>query len=509
MAKKIMIQGTSSGAGKSIVCTALCKIFTEDGHDVSPFKSQNMALNSFVTEEGLEMGRAQVVQAQACGKIPRVEMNPVLLKPAGNNISQLIVMGKIYDNLDSFSFKKIKPDLKPEIMKAYNLLSEDSDIIVIEGAGSPAEINMNENDIANMGMAKMADSPVILVADIDRGGVFASIYGTVMLLSEEDRARIKGIIINKFRGRAELLQDGIDKIEKLTGKPVLGIIPYTNINLEDEDSLTEKYNIIKNYDKAVNIEIVRLPHLSNATDFDVFRYMNGVNVRYVGLDENFNNPDLIIIPGTKNTVQDLAALKQGRLYNRIYELNRKHDVPVIGICGGYQILGKTIYDPLAVESEIDEISGLGLLSHETTFECEKVTTQVKAQIRTTFSDMSIFKGTEKYILNGYELHCGRTQIDEAQDCLFTEIIERLGAEHAEADGAVNKDQNVMGTYLHGVFDNIEFTNKLISNIKLKKGMILDNEDEFDYDEFKENEFKKLEKHFRDNLDMKKIYDIIG
>ncbi|MGB5823458.1 MAG: cobyric acid synthase, partial [Proteocatella sp.] len=440
---------------------------------------------------------------------PRVEMNPVLLKPAGNNISQVILMGKIYGNLDSFAFKKIKLDLKPEIMKAYNLLSKDSDIIVIEGAGSPAEININEDDIANMGMAKMVDAPVILVADIDRGGVFASIYGTVMLLSEEDRSRIKGIVINKFRGRVELLQDGIDKIEKLTGKPVLGVIPYTNINLEDEDSLTEKYNTIKTHDKAVNVEIIRLPHLSNATDFDVFRYMNGVNVRYVGLDENFNNPDLIIIPGTKNTVQDLVAFKQGHLYNQLYELNRKFNVPVIGICGGYQMLGKTIYDPMFVESSTAEVSGLGLLSHETTFESEKVTTQVKAQIGTDFIDSSIFDGTKDLILDGYELHCGRTKIDETKDTLFTEIKERLGSEHKEADGVVNKEQNVMGTYLHGIFDNIDFTNKLISNIKLKKGISLENQEIFNYDEFKNNEFKKLEKHFRENLDMSKIYEIIG
>ena len=237
MAKNLMVQGTSSGAGKSIVATALCRILTQDGYSVAPFKSQNMALNSFVTDKGLEMGRAQVVQAEACNKIPRVEMNPLLLKPAGNNISQIIYMGRIYDNLESSEFKKIKPDLIPGIKDAYDTLASENDIIIIEGAGSPAEINMNENDIANMGMADLADSPVILVADIDRGGVFASIYGTIMLLKEEHRERIKGIIINKFRGRAELLEDGILKIEQLTGKPVLGIIPYINIELEDEDSI--------------------------------------------------------------------------------------------------------------------------------------------------------------------------------------------------------------------------------------------------------------------------------
>lgn len=505
MAKKIMIQGTSSGAGKSIVCTALCKIFTEDGYDVVPFKSQNMALNSFVTEEGLEMGRAQVVQAEACNKKPMVEMNPLLLKPAGNNVSQIILMGKIYDNLDSFSFKKIKTNLKPVILDAYNKLANSSDIVVIEGAGSPAEININEDDIANMGTAKMVDAPVLLVADIDRGGVFASIYGTIMLLEEEERVRIKGIIINKFRGRVELLKDGIDKIEKLTNTPVLGVIPHININLEDEDSLTEKYNETFSIENSVNIEIVRLPHISNATDFEILRHIDKVNIRYVNIDETFNNPDLIIIPGTKNTIGDMLELKRGKLYKQIYELNRKRNVPVIGICGGYQMLGKTIKDPLGVENSVEEISGLGLLAHETVFEPEKVTTQTEATICTKFNESSVFYGLDNMKIKGYELHCGITNIDTSKDFVFSKINNGRGNDIL--DGSVNLEQNVLGTYLHGIFDNEEFTKKIINNIKQIKG--IDEEDQiFDYKTFKDNEYSKLEKHFRENLDLEKIYSIM-
>lgn len=506
MAKKIMIQGTSSGAGKSIVCTALCKIFTEDGNKVVPFKSQNMALNSFVTENGLEMGRAQVVQAEACNKKPQVEMNPLLLKPAGNNVSQIILMGKIYDNLDSFSFKKIKADLKPVIMQAYRSLEKENDIVVIEGAGSPAEININEDDIANMGTAKMVDAPVILVADIDRGGVFASIYGTIMLLEEEERARIKGIVINKFRGKLELLQDGIDKIEALTGKPVLGVIPYININLEDEDSLTEKYNDLISEESTVNIEIVRLPHISNATDFEILRHIDKVNIRYVNLDEGFKNPDLIIIPGTKNTIEDLLELKKGKLHKQIYELNRKRNVPVVGICGGYQMLGKIIKDPLGVETSIEEISGLGLLSHETIFEAEKVTMQTSVEVKAQFRRNSIFAGIENMQLKGYELHCGITNLDLEKDTVFAKSIS-LG-EVEKIDGAINLEQNVLGTYLHGIFDNEEFTKTIITNIKLQKGINVVEDADFNYEKFKKLEYDKLEKHFRKHLDMNKIYNML-
>ena len=508
MAKNLMVQGTSSGAGKSIVATALCRILTQDGYSVAPFKSQNMALNSFVTDKGLEMGRAQVVQAEACNKIPRVEMNPLLLKPAGNNISQIIYMGRIYDNLESSEFKKIKPDLIPGIKDAYDTLASENDIVIIEGAGSPAEINMNENDIANMGMADLADSPVILVADIDRGGVFASIYGTIMLLKEEHRERIKGIIINKFRGRAELLEDGILKIEQLTGKPVLGIIPYINIELEDEDSITEKQHKMKSDKSSIHIEIVRLNHISNATDFDIFRRYDDVTVRYTDLDSEFTNPDLIIIPGTKNTVEDLVSFKKSKLYNQLYELNRKKGIPIIGICGGFQMLGLNISDPLGVESDIKEISGLGLLAHDTIFESEKETVQSKAIIKSVFSEDSIFYGLEDMEICGYELHCGKTNIDHQKDIVFSETFEKLGKKHVQIDGIINSENNVMGSYLHGIFDNTKFTETILNNLRNKKGIPEPSSSNFDLQEFKKNEYDKLEEHFRKYLNLNRIYEII-
>lgn len=507
MAKNLMIQGTSSGAGKSIVTTALCRILTKDGYNVSPFKSQNMALNSFVTDQGLEMGRAQVVQAEACNKLPRVEMNPLLLKPAGNNISQIIFMGKIYDNLESTGFKKIKSSLIPGIKEAYDILASENEVILIEGAGSPAEINMNENDIANMGMANLVDAPVILVADIDRGGVFASIYGTIMLLKEEERARIKGIIINKFRGKVELLDEGIRKIEQLTQKPVIGVIPYINIELEDEDSITEKHNHINN-ENHLDIEIVKLNHMSNSTDFDIFRRYQDVNVRYVDIDSEFSNPDLIIIPGTKNTVEDLISFKKSKLYPQLYELNRKKGIPVIGICGGYQILGKNIFDPLGVESDIKEISGLGLLSHDTVFEKDKITVQTKAKIKANFDENSIFYGAENLEISGYELHCGITNVDTKKDIIFSEVFEKLGRSHNEIDGMINTENNIMGSYIHAIFDNIEFTETILSNMRIKKGFSKSEFDTFDINKFKENEYDKLENHFRKYLNINKIYEIM-
>lgn len=508
MAKNVMIQGTSSGAGKSIVATALCRILTQDGYNVAPFKSQNMALNSFVTDKGLEMGRAQVVQAEACDKIPRVEMNPLLLKPAGNNVSQVIFMGSIYGTMESSEFKKIKSELIPGIKNAYESLSSENDIIIIEGAGSPAEINMNENDIANMGMADLADAPVILVADIDRGGVFASIYGTVMLLKEEHRERIKGIIINKFRGRAELLEDGIQKIENLTGKPVIGVIPYINIELEDEDSITEKQQKMIYNKNSINIEIVRLNHISNSTDFDIFRRYDDVTVRYVDLDSEFSDPDLIIIPGTKNTVEDLVSLKKSRLYNQLYEMNIKKGIPIVGICGGFQMLGRNISDPMGVESDLTEISGLGLLSHDTVFEMEKETVQTKAIIKARFNENSIFYGLENKEVFGYELHCGRTNINQDKDTIFSETFEKLGKNHVQADGIINSEKNVMGTYLHGIFDNIEFTETILNNLRVKKGISAHEISSFDLKEFKKKEYDKLEEHFRKHLKLDKIYEII-
>ncbi|MDO5096347.1 MAG: cobyric acid synthase [Peptostreptococcaceae bacterium] len=508
MTKKVMIQGTSSGAGKSIVATALCRVFTSDGHRVAPFKPQNMALNSFVTAEGLEMGRAQVVQAEASGKLPTVHMNPILLKPTGNNLSQVIVHGKIWENMDSLTYKTKKMSLLPKIQESYDTLAKDNDVIVIEGAGSPAELNMMENDISNMASAELLDAPVILVADIDRGGVFASIYGTIMLQDEKSRDRIQGIIINKFKGRKELLQPGIEQIEKLTGKKVLGVMPYTAINLEDEDSITEKTHWQGSPDNNINIEVVKYPHLSNSTDFEVLRHMSGVNIRFVELHENFTNPDLIILPGTKNTVSDLKSLKASNLIHQLYDLNKNKNVPVMGICGGFQMLGKQIKDPHHLEDFLDEIDCLGLLNHTTTFEHGKVTTQAKAKIQNlTVDEQSPFFSMSNMEISGYEVHSGKTEADPEKDILFTRVVEVLGEKQDHPDGIVNATGSVMGTYFHGVFDNFEFTNTLINNLRKKKGLAV-NENSFNYQEFKEKEFAKLEALFRENVDVESIYRIL-
>lgn len=508
MTKKIMVQGTSSGAGKSMIAAALCRVFTSDGHQTAPFKPQNMALNSFVTSEGLEMGRGQVVQAGACKILPTVHMNPILLKPTGNGVSQVIVQGEVIGNMDSNSYKSYKLSLKPKIQESYNILAKEREIIVIEGAGSPAELNMMENDISNMASAEMLDAPVVLVADIDRGGVFASIYGTIMLQKPENKERIQGIIINKFKGNNSLLQDGIDKIQKLTGIPVLGIVPYTKINLEDEDSITEKTHWQQNEDTAVNIEIVGLPHLSNATDFEVLRHIEGVKIRFVELDENFSNPDLIILPGTKNTVMDLVELKNSGLYSQILDLNKHKNTPIIGICGGFQMLGKAIEDPQHLEANLDRIEGLGLLHHTTVFEHGKITTQSKGTIdHLNVPSQSIFFELSNMPISGYELHSGRTELDLSKDQNFACVTQVLGKENIHQDGAINSEGSVMGTYFHGIFDNTKFTNCIIKNLKKSKGLGF-TEELFDYEAFKEKEYEKLEKIFRENVDIEKIYSIL-
>jgi adenosylcobyric acid synthase len=355
MAKNIMVQGTASSVGKSIITAALCRIFLQDGYTVAPFKSQNMALNSFVTTEGHEIGRAQVVQAEACKIEPSVLMNPILLKPTTDEDAQIIIKGKVFKNMSAEEYQKLKPDIKSIVMEAYSSLSRKYNIIVIEGAGSPAELNLRANDFVNMGMAEMADAPVILVADIDKGGVFASIVGTIILLAEEEKARVKGIIINKFRGDIKLLKPGIDTLENIIQIPVIGVIPYMKINLEDEDSVTERF-ATKEYDNEIIIDVVKLPRISNFSDFDAFNIYDDVSVNYVENAQEINSPDIIILPGTKNTIDDMAFIRETGIEKKILEHYKKGKT-VIGICGGYQMLGSVIEDPSGVESSVKAIGG--------------------------------------------------------------------------------------------------------------------------------------------------------
>ena len=343
MAYNIMVQGTMSNAGKSLLCAALCRIFRQDGLRAAPFKSQNMALNSFITASGGEMGRAQVVQAEAAGIAPDVRMNPILLKPTTDVGSQVIVNGQVLGNMRAMEYYRRKRELLPAVLEAYNSLAAEYDVLVIEGAGSPAEINLKQDDFVNMGLAKLVDAPVLLVGDIDRGGVFAQLYGTVALLEEDERARIKGLIVNKFRGDASILEPGLRQLEALCGIPVAGVVPYTNVDIDDEDSLSERFTK-KTARKLLDLAVIRLPRISNFTDFSPFERFDGVSLRYVDRVSELGAPDMILLPGTKSTIADLQWLRQSGLEAAILKEAARGTL-IFGVCGGYQMLGQSVSDP--------------------------------------------------------------------------------------------------------------------------------------------------------------------
>lgn len=505
--KNIMLLGTGSNVGKSIIAAGLCRIFYQDGYSVSPFKSQNMALNSYITKDGKEMGRAQVVQAEAANIEPESFMNPILLKPTTDRKSQVIVNGKVYKNMDAREYFAYKHNLKKDIMEAYNHIRENFDICVLEGAGSPAEINLKEDDIVNTGMAEMADSPVLLVADIDRGGVFAAIYGTVMLLEENERKRIKGVIINKFRGDKSLLTSGIEMIEKLTDIPLLGVVPFVPLGIEEEDSLgIDKYNEKK--EGKIRISVIKLKHISNFTDIDALSHYNDVSLKYVTKSSELGNEDIIIIPGSKNTVEDMKDLIEKNIGREIVRIAKK-GTPVFGICGGFQMLGQKIMDPEKIESDLKEISGLGLLDIETVMKSDKTTTQYKNTVKNV---SGILTGTEGMEIKGYEIHQGYSypvnekneENNNSENILKNDTGCLFGDENLK--GTV-KD-NVAGTYIHGIFDNSEFTNHFLNEVRKFKG--LDRIDEnFSYSDYKNREYDKLAEVLRENIDIKKIYEIMG
>ena len=501
MAWKIMIQGTMSNAGKSLLCAGLCRIFKQDGYKVAPFKSQNMALNSFITDKGLEMGRAQVVQAEAAGIEPEVSMNPILLKPTNDVGSQVIVNGEVLGNMSARDYFKYKKELIPDVMKAFHKLEENYDIIVIEGAGSPAEINLKENDIVNMGLAKMVDAPVLLVGDIDRGGVFAQLLGTLLLLEEDEKERVKGLIINKFRGDKTILDPGIEMLEEKGNVPVIGVTPYLHVEIEDEDSLTERFTSKKS-GGLLDIAVIRTPRISNFTDFMALENIPEVSLRYVKNVSEFGTPDMIILPGTKNTMGDLKWIRESGLEACILKASAS-GTPVWGICGGYQMLGTKIKDPDGVECGIEEIAGMSLIDLETIFEDEKVTSQVSAKIEFDVEN-SILSGIKGTNIKGYEIHCGRS-INETG---AIKILEKHGELADYKEGSINIKGNVFGTYIHGIFDSMEFTKKILSNIRKARGLESKQEEFSTYEEFKENEYKKLAAHVRAHVDTKKIYEIM-
>ena len=495
-AKPIMIQGTGSGVGKSILVAALCRIFKRDGWRVAPFKAQNMALNSYVTAKGKEMGRAQVVQAEAAKLEPEVEMNPILIKPSSDTKAQVIVLGKPIGNFGAMQYHQFKPRFLKIVEKSYQKLAKNFDIIVIEGAGSPAEINLREGDIVNMRIAQMAKSPVILVGDIDKGGVFAWIWGTVDLLSPKDRKRVKGIIINKFRGDKDILSPGLEFLEKKINCPVLGVIPYfKDIKIQEEDSLSIED---KNFSKKgkIKIEVIYLPHISNFTDFDYLKEEREVSLKFTGRGESLDNPDVVIIPGSKNTIGDLFYLKEKGYAKKIVNLAKKGKI-VVGICGGFQMLGKKIEDPYYVETHKGKIKGLNLLDISTTIEKRKVTHQVKA------TPLKVFNPHQ--VLTGYEIHMGRTILGEGVSPLF-KITRRSQQKVEILDGATNKEESIFGTYIHGIFDNDEFRTEFINLIRKRKGLpLLKNTNRCIN---REQEYEKLANLVETNLNKDLIYKIL-
>ena len=547
-ARSIMVQGTMSNAGKSFLVAGLCRIFKQAGFSVAPFKSQNMALNSFVTNEGLEMGRAQVMQAEAAGVEPSVLMNPILLKPNSDTGSQVIVNGEVLGDMAAKEYFAFKKNLVPHIMKAYNQLASENQVIVLEGAGSPAEINLKENDIVNMGMAAMADSPVILVADIDRGGVFAQILGTIELLTPEERKRVKGFVINKFRGDKSILDSGISMLEEKTGIPCVGTLPYMKIQLDDEDSLSTNLHTLRQFrdeKDEIQLAIVRLPHISNFTDFIPLQNLPNVNLYYASQAKDLGCPDCIIIPGTKNTPEDLEWLKKSGLAELI-QAQAKKGTPIVGICGGFQMLGEKLRDEESASGEEGRgsgfVSGLSLLPVSTVFSSQKIRTRVSGKVlgEKLAAEKSIFSPLANLLLSGYEIHMGQTDFAEGvEQAYFSQIKDSVSGE-TKFDGAVSG--NVFGTYIHGLFDEAEFCRKFVEILAVKKGIPAEKWSQIFNDagksasgmenssksaasdrtdgsfsgekftslqEFKESQYNLLAETLRKHLDMKKIYEIMG
>ena len=494
MAKAIMVQGTMSNAGKSLLAAGLCRIFRQDGYRVAPFKSQNMALNSFITGEGLEMGRAQVMQAEAAGIEPSVDMNPILLKPTNDVGSQIIVGGEVWGQMSAREYFAVKKSLMPEVMKAFDRLAANNDIIVIEGAGSPAEINLKDDDIVNMGMAKAAGAPVLLAGDIDRGGVFAQLYGTVKLLPEDEQHMVKGLIINKFRGDESILTPGVRQIEDLLHIPAVGVIPYMRLDVDDEDSLSERL-----HNKAadlIDIAVVRVPRLSNFTDFNVLDGVEGVSLRYVESVRQLGNPDLIILPGTKNTMRDLLWMRQNGLEAAILH-HAAAGGAVLGICGGYQMLGRTLSDPLGVE-EGGSIAGMGLLPTDTVFSEHKARTRVTG----AFGQMEgVFAGLSGLELEGYEIHMGVT----TGAAPIAQLTDAVSGER-RADGG--QSGNVYGSYVHGVLDRPGVAGAIISALAARKGVDPAMLGKVSDAEHKQQQYDILAASMRAHMDMKKIYEIL-
>lgn len=485
----IMIQGTHSDAGKSAIVTALCRIFAQDGYLTAPFKSQNMALNSYITVDGKEIGRAQGVQAEAAGTTATTDMNPILIKPSGSYKSQIVVHGKVYKNMKAGDYRTSFYDQGIKLIEeSYTRLKNNFERIVIEGAGSPAEINLNDRELVNMRVARMTNSPVILVGDIEKGGVFASLVGTLQLLEKQDRHRVIGVIINKFRGDVSLLEPGLSWFEEYTGVPILGVIPYIdNLMIEAEDSVVlSQYTSKEDTSKDIDIAVIRYPFISNFTDIDPFFEELDCHVRFVKSAEEIGNPDIVILLGSKNTIKDMVFLHNSGLANRILELAQEGKF-IFGICGGYQMLGNGIEDRMGVESSRQKTSGLGLIPMKTSIKAKKTTTLSEGLVTYKGKDMSV---------KGYEIHMGESDYEKACDP-FVQIKEKN-------DGFMSKDNKIIGTYFHGIFHNDLFREVFLNEVRANKGLnpIIER---VDFSKKREEAFDRLAKVVRENIQLDEIY----
>ena len=457
-AKTLMVMGTASDVGKSVVVTALCRAFARNGVRVAPFKSQNMSNNAAVCPRGGEIGRAQAVQAEACGLEPSVDMNPVLLKPESESGCQVVIRGRPRFHMKAREHERYRAVAWPEIVASYEALAEDFDLIVIEGAGGAAEINLRHRDLVNWSIAELTDSPVLLIGDIDKGGVFASLVGTVELLSPAERRRIKGFLINKFRGDLSLLEPGLRFLEERTGIPVLGVLPYQkSLHIPQEDSAMLDGRVVRNQPAAVKIGVVRFPRISNYTDFELLENEPDVAVHYLSDPVAAPDIDVLILPGTKNTVADLGWLRAAGWEDFIVR-HRRGGGWVVGICGGYQMLGQRIVDNERIESDRPETVGLGLLEIETIFQSEKITERVGA--------VHLASGLP---VSGYEIHAGRVAGITASSAVFR-IIERDGNRADDLEGAHSEDGRVIGTSIHGVFDATGFRRNFVATMRESKGL---------------------------------------
>ncbi len=510
-AKALMFLGTGSDVGKSVLAAAYCRILKQDGFRVAPFKAQNMALNSFITPEGGEMGRAQVVQAEAAGVAPHVDMNPILLKPTCQMGSQVIVRGKSIGNYSALEYYRYKKELVAVVRESYERLAGQYDVIVVEGAGSAVELNLKDHDLVNLSMAAMAEARCVLVGDIDRGGIFAALLGSTMLMTPEERGRLIGFMVNKLRGDPRLFTSGIEIIESRSGLPVLGVIPYfDHIALQEEDSVALKRRMEQGSRGAargkerLHIGVVRLPFISNYTDFDCFEQESGVELVYFDAPRRIFDFDAVILPGSKNTLEDLDHLKRTGLAEGLMAFYKSGGT-VVGLCGGYQMLGRTVRDPHGMESGLQEVEGLGLLDMETEMYTDKITSQVDAEVLEGIP----FCGLSGERVHGYEIHMGRSTPGEGAKPLFR-IVLRDGQMADFQDGLSSTDGRAWGTYIHGVFDSDAFRRRFLEVLQVRSGkQEIPLSGGYSYNEWKERQYELLAEHVRRHTDVRRIYDTLG